>query len=449
MIGPILILFAVAFAAVKDETKVKKEPQKCDNYFGIARKSSSSQDSLDEQLEWIQKTGKENKLHQAGILSKTCKGFLFVTRYKKKIMKVAKEKGIGYLILHRIDRGGRNAADYMKMLDELNEIRPISLITSEGTFNYDDPNDKFIVRIFLLQAEQELSQKNSRVILKLSHMFKNNIYPRKKAPFGYEKDNNNHLVPKPWCKEVINFIFDTFENVKNYSSTAIIVNKRYLANIGKAIPLYDLRGILQNRIYTGYFSWGGEIFGDGEQGLPHESIKVISEEKFERIQKIIDDINKVYSRSTNDGVQSLIETYSLPDVEDVIKLRPPCPNCGSYISQDNGTSVVDNFIQKKYICTQCDTVFRSPLVREIKKIHDLNSLPCPNCRSKKNFSYSHEGAKIWILKCTKCGFVQYFSEFSDIVTKNKEKKQPRRKRMKNEMTMDQRLDDLIKKPHSN
>ena len=436
-------MLAVAFAAVKDEKKTKNYRDSRGYYIGIARMSSPGQDSLEGQTAWIEKTAKERNVNLAGIIAVTCKGDLFVKKYKKEILKIAKEKRIVGIIEHRVDRGGRNAADYIKLLDELNKIHPITIITAEGTFKYDDPNDKFIIRLLILQAEQELSQKNSRVALKLSHMFKKGIYPWKKAPFGYNKDNNNHLIPEPWCNEVINFIFDTFETVKNYSSTATAVNKRYASTIGKSIPSHDIKNILENKIYKGYFSWGGEIFGDGDQGRPHESIKVISEEKFQRVQKIIKDINNVYRRSTNEGVQSLIDIYGLIDVEHVMKLRPPCPHCKSYDIKDNGTEVVDNFIQKKYICRKCKKVFRSPLAKQVKKIHELNSLECPNCGSKDSFTYSHEGANIWILKCNNCGFVQFFTEFSDNATKKKSTKKTRRTRRKRETTREQRLDDLL------
>lgn len=441
MIGSLFILIAIVFTVFSDEKKgIQHHKSERLNYLGIARQSSPGQDTLTQQVEWIEKTAKRMNLHKLEIISVTCNGSTFVKKHKKEILKLHKEKGIDYVISFKTDRTGRDTVEGISFFKKLNKMKSITILTTEGEFNYDDPNHRHMFHYYLLIAEHELYQKNARVDLKMNHMLQAGIYPRKNAPFGYIKSKDGTLEKKSWCEEVINYIFSIFEAEKNYSKTAEKVNTKYSTVIETVLQTREIKSILQNQMYIGYFKWGGELLGMGEQGLPHESIKVLSEEKFHRIQNVISEIGEQYSRTTNKGIQTLIDKYGYLDVDYVMKLRPPCPSCHSYNLQDNGTHEMGTFIQKSYICKnkKCKTIFRSPLVRQFKKIHDLSSYKCPNCESKNDFNLTHDGSEIWVLTCEKCGYIEYFSKFCD----NKVKKVPKKKTRKHRLNRNRKLDEF-------
>jgi DNA-directed RNA polymerase subunit RPC12/RpoP len=117
----------------------------------------------------------------------------------------------------------------------------------------------------------------------------------------------------------------------------------------------------------------------------------------------------------------LVDKYGFISVDHVLKLRPPCPNCGFYDLIDNGSEEFNGILQKKYICKnkKCRTQFRSPLIRQIKKIHELSSERCPKCGKTNCYTFSNNGT-IWELTCESCSHVRFFTPFTS--TNSAEKK---------------------------
>ncbi len=419
MIINIILMLAILMALTKPKTKSKIE-----YYVGIERQSSSGQSTLEEQDDWIKRILKNHNWKKAELISDTCNGSIFPIRYRKRIIKAAKSKNVKYIILFRVDRLGRIAAECIKLLDDLNRINKIKIISSEGNFDYDNPNDKFSVRLKLLLAEQETSQKNSRVELKIGYMLKNGIYPRKNPPFGYKKDANDFLHQKPWCKEVINKIFEYFSNNKDYSKTARKINIEFEEILHKKLNGQDIKKILSNKIYIGYLEWGGIIYGKGDTNEPHKQLAVISKDQFQKVQNLIKKISEIYRRSSSLPQEELAEDYGINNVVEVKYYRPPCPECNSFEYQENGSDKVANYNQKKYKCKKCKKEFRSPPYRIIKKIHDLASELCINCGVKNNFTFINEDSYIWKLICNNCDYVRFFCEFKDISVEEKKEKKP-------------------------
>lgn len=435
MLGPLVLVLCVALAMFapkenageqtkKNKATKKGRKRKRNHYYAVNRKSSSGQDSLTEQDDWgrnvVQNFFHDDEPKRIGSISKTCNGYIFVKKYGKKILKAA-EQGIDYLVMHRIDRLSRNPVDGIRLLDKLNNINPLKIISSEGIFDYNDEHGKFWVRFHLLQAEQEQTQKNSRVSLKIEHMYKSSICPTKRTPFGYHRNKDKKLLKNSWCEEIANFIFDTCISVKNYSKTAKITNQKYSDITKKNLNGQDIKHILTDRIYLGYFQWSGKLIGAGKENAPHQHLKVIDLEKFNEAQKIVEEINDIYSRPEENGFETIVDKYGFVGVDYVMKLRPPCPNCGSYDLQENGSKRFHNMFQKKYKCKnkKCRTQFRSPLIRQIKKIHKLSSERCPKCGKTNCYTFSNNGT-IRELTCESCGHVRFFTPFT--ATNNTEKK---------------------------
>ncbi|MCK4827838.1 recombinase family protein, partial [bacterium] len=324
-----------------------------------------------------------------------------------------------------IDRWARNVTSGIMLLDELNEKRKIKIISTEGEYEYSNPNDCFIVRFFLLLAEQEQGQKMDRVFLKISKMMLSGEYPRKSVPLGYKRAKNNKLMPEVWCKKVINDIYDTFISIKNYSKTARDINKKYPKIFAGKLTGYRVEWIIRSKIYIGYLHWGGEFFGEGENNRPRKSLKVISKNKFDTAQHIADQIRRQYGRDTCSVIEDLVDKYGLEPVLDVMDLKAACPNCGWILKEKNGKEKTKDLFQRKYICKNCRTEFRFPLVRQIKKIEKLVSMPCRKCNAKANFTLLSDDSDFWQLKCDNCNHVILLHEFlgkSDSKNSSNEKK---------------------------
>lgn len=404
----------------------------CGNAIGIARQSSSQQDTKEEQLEWIEETAKKNKIHLLPPIAETCKGFIFPIEYRKQLLDSFKKNKISHIVTFRLDRLGRNSGATISLLDELNEINKIKLITSEGTFDYSQPNDQFFVKLNLLIAELEQDQRMDRVLLKVGSMLKKGEYPRKTVPFGYKKLDNDRLKPFEWSSTIINDLYDSFIKFRNYSKVSRYINNKYYKTTGRRLSPGQIENILQNKIYIGYYQFGKNIFGDGGKSTPHNNIVVISEDKFKKVQNIVDEIQRRYSRKKTPLYSRIIEQYGLEPVFNVLNLSPPCPKCGSFDLQNNGKGQ-KNKLQKKFICKKCKTQFRSPLYKQIKRIEKAVATVCRDCGKNNEFTIIQDGSFLE-LKCNNCRWSVLYKEFSDkhqTINQFSSKKTRRKSRKKN------------------
>ena len=391
------------------------------NALFISRISTEKQDqgaSSEAQKAWLDWIEKKEKLNVVKRIHEIISGVLFPKKYYDEFLKLTQEVGVDVLATHQLDRFSRSLEYGSMLLKKMHEIRPLNIFTSTGKYDYNLSSYRSQVKMQLYFADHEQGTRFENVARSMDYMLKNGWYPFP-PPFGLEKDKNNiykkkkerdhSLYQKPWCSEVLSYLYDTFEIKKNFIKTTNKAMEKY-AELDLQLTTQKVKKILQNKIYIGYLPWAGEEYGCGENNLPWENLKVINEEKFNRIQLIIKEIDKKYDRNNDDFVYDLIDEYGIVPVLKVFPVKMACRYCGSIDKKKNGT---DENGQKKFFCKKCGKENRFPLRRDIKKIEKLVAQPCPKCGATDDFALINDGSTLWQLRCRGCGFVTLLYNYLD------------------------------------
>ena len=391
------------------------------NALFISRVSTEKQDqgsSPEAQKAWHDWLEMKEKLNVIKRIHETISGVLFPRKHFDEFINLTQEKGVDVLATHKLDRFSRSLEYGSMLLLKMHETHPLKIFTSNGKYDYSISSDRSQVKMQLYFADHEQGTRFENVERSMEYMLKNGWYPYP-PPFGLFKDKNNKykkkkerdhsLFQKPWCFEVLNYLFNTFENEKNFYKSANKTNEKF-PDLNLELTSQKVKKILQNKVYVGYLPWDGEEYGCGDNNQPWENLKIISEEKFNSVQLIINKIDKKYNRNDDNIVFDLIDEYGIDPVLNVLPVKIACRDCGSINKTKNGTG--ENR-QIKFYCKKCGKENRFPLRRDIKKIEKLVSKHCPKCGTTDNFSLINDGSTIWQLKCKNCGSLTLLYNYID------------------------------------
>ena len=261
------------------------------------------------------------------------------------------EKGIiGCVVMKDLSRLGRDYLEtgyYIEIFFPFNQIRLVSINdcfdTVDGVVNKKSIKDSGI-RIPLTNSfnEQIRNETKSKMEVLLSMKAENGLFIGPKAPFGYQKseENNHQLIPDPVASITVKKIFEMAAN-----GTGVTGIVRYLNQKGIPTPIMyakenglqgnyndgtgdwnsrSVKYILTNRTYTGMLIQGKEK--RVVQGT-HEPL--VDTETFDLIQK------SFRSRSYN------ISNNRSPSSENIFKGKVVCMFCGGKMQRKRGTNHAD------------------------------------------------------------------------------------------------------------
>jgi DNA invertase Pin-like site-specific DNA recombinase len=347
----------------------------------------------------------------------------------KKVIKMAIENKMEYVLVLRIDRFGRSLLEgtlYAILLF----INNVGIVTADNNriWNFNELEDMliFIIKQYASQEESINIGKrtNSTKIMK----FKEGkwIGP---IPYGYIKDDKNE-----WIKireDTVNIIRKLFQNCissKNY--------KEGISNYGEEFKKYfkvnltrdRLKNIFKNPIYKGFPHYGAIEKYD-------KSLAIISLDIFNQVQNLISS-KKTGKRPVsrkNEFLDSIMKKFNLKNEElrDLVirvqDLKPFCKN-GHGPMVNNGYTRVKKFLVPNYKCNICS--YERPLIQayETDKYNVPIQLSCPICRTVDYFSNIEGANKIFKYTCKRCGN-DFFSHIPPdkynrrkyFINKNKEK----------------------------
>ena len=271
----------------------------------------------------------------------------------------AEKDGVSYVLVFKLSRFGRNAADVLSSLQIMQDYG-VNLICVEDGIDSSKDAGKLIISV--LSAVAEIEKENIRVQTMEGRMQKarEGRWNGGFAPYGYDlKDGKLYINEEE--AEVIRIIFDQYIHTDSGS----IGIAKYLANHGiqkrprqnGTNPLFDaalIRNILKNPVYCGKIAYGRrrteKVHGTRDEyhlvekddyllvdGL-HEAI--ISEEDWEKAQIKVKSQAKRYehvNRETGEKIHML---------SGIVK----CPICGagmygnkSIKKKPDGTNYKDYF----------------------------------------------------------------------------------------------------------
>jgi hypothetical protein len=262
------------------------------------------------------------------------------------------------LIISEIDRAGRKS---LRLLGFLLQLRGygVTIVTPTQELDIEKLGDFIITAVKAFAAED---QNNIRGYVALRSKVQN-FCNRKwnfDVPIAYQK-KKKWICKVPGWDPVIDELFTLLLKCKKYGIVCDVVNNHFKDFLKeKPLTRQQIRQILSNPVYKGSPRCSGEV---AEEKFPDAvvidpSLAYVSEETFEKTQKIITAKSAKYSRRKK-TVQELVETAGLEVLDFLPTVKVHCPRCNGEMRGGGGYD---------YVCPSCSK-HRNPVKKkELEKI---------------------------------------------------------------------------------
>ena len=182
---------------------------------------------------------------------------------------------IDLIIFTKLDRWFRSVAHYYKIQEILEEHR-VPWRTVLEDYNTETSDGKFKVNIMLSVAQQELDRTSERIKVVFDSKVKNKQPITSALPYGYKigiVDGQKRVVKDVSAKDAIFDFFAFFEIHQSLRATMLFINNKYDLHLS----YNSCKKMIRNTLYIGKF-----------HDVEDYCEAYISEERFNKIQKILD-----------------------------------------------------------------------------------------------------------------------------------------------------------------
>jgi len=390
--------------------------------LAICRVSSDGQErtgtSLDSQDEWGHQIEAQRGLKIVEKIKVTMSGEKFPFEYYDKIIDIVKKKKITHLLVYSIDRLARSLPGGARLIQKLWDLN-VRIVTYSMDTIGKTPSERANVWMALMMAEIEFNNIHERTRRGIMFKLSNGKYLRNKPPWGYSL-RDGELKIKQGYDEIVDAIFTTFIDCREYAKTSRIINKKYGDLLNKKLSPTKVRSIILNTKYMGFFSRDGALIGkDGSPTDPIEEMQAIKQSLFEKANRIASekiDENTSHSTILDSPYQRYLEEFGSQFIEDYLPFKRCCPKCESINLVKNGSSVRDGKLYHLFKCKDCQHSFRAASTTELENVASLTKLRCMNCGAVNRFDIKESDLykKYSRVCCTECGFTTLI-ETSEVV----------------------------------
>jgi len=308
---------------------VKKK--KCYIYTRVSTAAQTEGYSLEAQQERLREYADYKDLEIAGEYcdaGKSGKSIVGRPSFLKMLEDISSEKdNISFVLVFKLSRFGRNAADILKSLQLLEDYE-VDLICVEDAIDSSTPGGKLTLTI--LSAVAEIERENINVQFMAGKMQKllNGGWPGGAVPYGY-RSVNKELAIEPSEAEIVRLIYDKYiQDNGTLNGVAIWLNDNGYSRISKGEEkpfTYDfIVNVLDNPIYHGKLNYNRRTNLKGVKRKPKDAIEVdgiheaiVSDELWQQVRE------KREACSANNDKVDEPERVSL--LSGLIK----CPACGN------------------------------------------------------------------------------------------------------------------------
>lgn len=302
--------------------------------------------------------------------------------FKRMIDDIKSGLKVDYVIVYKLSRFGRNAADVLNSL-ELIQDYGVNLICTDEGIDSSQASGRLLISVLSAVAQIERENILEQTMNGRREKARQGLWNGGQAPYGYRLDNGK-LVISPEEAEVVKLIYDKYVN----STASLAEIARYLNNQGILKEEYGNRKkdtwgpssigkVISNPVYAGKISWGHrqntKVKGQKEMKRVYTKENIIvsngqhelivSEELYNKAQEKREKVREYY--------KSYIPKTGVHILTKILK----CPVCGgnmtSYISKRDhvdGTQARTNY----YICSHASkgkcTHFRAYLAEACEQL---------------------------------------------------------------------------------
>lgn len=305
--------------------------KKCYIYMRVSTAAQTEGYSLEAQQERLREYADYKNLEIAGEYcdaGKSGKSIAGRPAFLQMLDDISSEKdNISFVLVFKLSRFGRNAADILKSLQLLEDYE-VDLICVEDAIDSSTPGGKLTLTI--LSAVAEIERENISVQFMSGKMQKllNGGWPGGAVPYGY-RNVNKELVIEPSEAEIVNLIFEKYiQDDGTLNGVAIWLNDNGYTRISKGDEksfTYDfIVNVLDNPVYHGKLNYNRRTNLKGIKMKPKDAIEVdgiheaiVSDELWQQVR------DKREACSANNDKVDEPERVSL--LSGLIK----CPACGN------------------------------------------------------------------------------------------------------------------------
>ena len=299
----------------------------------------------------------------------------------------AKEKNIDYLLVEKVDRVGRSAAETLYFIYILQSECGVTLLTSSGERDVGETHGLMHATLLSLMAEIQNELRTTKASKERIRKFLNKQSWKcrsPKIPLGYDETDDGWLEVNSDEKPIVRDLFKKFVECENYAETERYIDGKYGSHI---LDGHKVKTVLQNSVYIGKprlpESWLEDTTYENDLDEPELHLlrdevgsKIdVDEGIFHQAQDIIE--KKEQERSNEDTYDLLdfIEEYSLFAVIEGSDPATLLHHCGEPLVKDGQLDLNGEKTVHRYKCKKCEEVEDGKdYYRKWPKQYELNQI---------------------------------------------------------------------------
>lgn len=326
-------------------------------------------DSIGDQIETMESIAENHdiKIPYEPIIDDAETGTNFNRDGIQRVFHLCVEQDIDHLLVEKVDRIGRSAAETTYFISKLQDDCGVTLITESGERDVGTIDGLMMTTMMSLLAEVENElrtnkAKKARVRGFLKDKNWHNKSPH--VPLGYNLTDDGWIEVDPEEKRIVRELFKQFVDCENYDETERRINNKFDE---KPLNGSTVKHTLQQTTYIGEprlpeswvenYSFENDLHEPQLHLLRPEDGEIsLEEDIFEKVQEIIE--RKDEKSSTDEDAYSLSDfiaefsLFSVMEVSDPVKI---VHHCGEPMVKDGQVDLGGkyDYTTHQYMCPKC------------------------------------------------------------------------------------------------
>lgn len=286
----------------------------------------------------------------------------FARKGLNKILELAGEGKIQYVLVTSLDRIGR---DLIESLDYVRKLRTlgVKIMAAGSETDISTEEGLMILTIQFLSSELENKRRNRSSTAGRIQSFRTKHWSRPRPPLGYRKSGNGWIEKELDWESLIKRAYELYLKKSNYQAVWRIVNREFQAFLKKSLTHQQIRQVICDPVYAGKPQYAGKATVE-DPGLAY-----IDPETFREAQEISGRIRRKRSRKKRDALRDLLGEHGPDVLEFIPDIAVLCPSCKGVMVK-NGTVIMGNWTAHNYLCRKCGKQRKVPTKGQIRRIQE-------------------------------------------------------------------------------